>query len=132
MGKENKIHFSPLALILFWLAIEYVAFLLGYNFFLGNLLIDTGWTRWSHYTGVGGISLWILISCLFLYLALFRKWPYTVVFAIVIVGPILYSYTLPSEPVAEPGNGEWVARTAAWVSVLVLLSAVIKVLTRKK
>ena len=135
MEKENKTvvflqRLGIVRFILLWLAIEYVAFLSGKNFFLGAILADTEWTRWSQYTGVAGISLWLLISGWFLYLGLFRKWQYTLVFVIVIVAPILYSYTLPTVTI-EPEN-EWVARTAAWISVLILLSTVVKEFTRKK
>lgn len=116
--------------MLFWLAIEYVALSFGKNFFLGTILVDTEWTRWARYTGVGGISLWILVSAWLLYLALFRKWQYAAAFVIVIVAPILYSYTLPAV-LLTPEN-EWVTRTAAWISVLILLSIIVKAFTRKK
>lgn len=130
MAKENKLdflrRFGALPLILFWLAVEYVA-----GFYIGSILGSSEWTRWSIYTGLGGISFWILISCYLLYLALFRKWQYTIVLVIVIVGPILYSYTLQPDPATGPQN-EWVGRTAAWISVLILLSSIVKEYTRKK
>ena len=120
-------------LILFWLTLEYIALEFNGDFSLANALVaKSEWLRWTKYTGVSGASLWILLANLFLYFGLFRKWPHTVVFVIVIVGPILYSYTLPSEAMTKPENGEWVARTSAWISVLVLLSAVVKELIRKK
>lgn len=124
---------GKLPLILFWLMIEYLALSVNGDLSLSNAFAEKNeWVRWTKYTGFSGASLWVLLANLFLYFGLFRKWPYTVVFVIVIVGPIFYSYTLPSETVTETENGEWVARTAAWISVLVLLSAVVKELIRKK
>lgn len=126
---------GKLPLILFWLAIEYIAYSVGENFSLGNAIIEKiNFIRWEKYTGLSGVSLWILFVNLSVYYSdLWRgvKWGYAVAAVIVFVGPILYSYTLPSEPVVEGGN-EWVARTAAWISVLVLLSAIVKEFIRKK
>jgi len=137
---------GKLPLILFWLAIEY----LFHTPFLGEIFLSKPeWIRWATFTGYSGVSLWILLANLFLYLGLFQKWPYTVVFVIVIVGPILYSYTLQSDYVArltmlllymnDPSptegynaRGEWIPRTAAWISVLILASVIVKANIRKK
>jgi hypothetical protein len=130
MEKENKTSFlrrlGVVPLILFWLAAEYLT-----GYYIGSLLHSSTWTRWSVYTGFGGISLWILTSSFLLYLALFRKWQYTIPLVIVIVGPILYSYTLQSSAGTEV-HDEWIGRTAAWISVLVLISFTVKEFTRKK
>jgi hypothetical protein len=130
---------GKLPLILFWLAIEYLMLkFAGENgFFLADAVSSKpGWLRWTIYTGYTGASLWILVVNLCVYLALFRKWQYAAILVIVIVGPILYSYSLPPDPGLrmEPhqGNGEWIPRTAAWISVLILLSAFTKEFIRKK
>ena len=127
---------GKLPLILLWLAVEYIALWFGENFFLGRAFAEKEeWIRWATYTGFSGVSLWILIANLLLYRADFLdgrpKWIYAAVFVIVIVGPILYSYTLPPKPAIEVEN-EWIARTAAWISVLILLSAFVKQFIRKK
>lgn len=118
--------FGAFQLILFWLAIEYIT-----SMRLGWILSRTDWIRWAQFTGYSGVSLWILIIMLLLYYILFRKglkWLYAALLVIVILAPILYSYSLPPANVSD----EWVARTAAWISVLVLISAVVKELIRKK
>ncbi len=115
-------------LILLWLGIEYLT-----SIRLGKILAGTDWIRWVQFTGYSGVSLWILIMVLLFYYAVLQnglKWGYAVALVIVIVGPILYSYSLTPDPV--PVADEWVARTAAWISVLVLLSAIVKEIIRKK
>jgi len=127
---------GKLPLILFWLAIEYVMLKFFADkrvFFLADVVYGkTDWLRWTNSTGYLGASLWILV-----------------IFLIVILGPILYSYTLQSDYVArlnmlllymnDPttaegynARGEWIPRTAAWISVLILLSAFVKDNIRKK
>lgn len=121
--------FGKFQWILLWLAIEYLT-----SIRLGWVLSGTDWVRWVQFTGYSGVSLWMLVVALLLYYAVLQdglKWAYAVAFVIVIVGPILYSYSLPTGAPAEVEN-EWVSRTAAWISVLVLLSAVVKELTMKK
>jgi hypothetical protein len=151
-GNVNK-----LALVFFWLAFEYLELKFfpdkGVFFLADAVYSKTEWLRWTNSTGYLGASLWILLANYFLYLALLRnglRVAYLVVFLIVIVGPILYSYTLQSDYVArlnmlllymgDPAptagdyneRGEWIPRTAAWLSVLILLSTIVKNNIRKK
>jgi hypothetical protein len=130
---------GKLPLILFWLGIEYL--ILKFSDDNGFILADAirskqDWLRWTAYTGYAGASLWILAVNLCLYLTLFRNWKYAALLVIVIVGPILYSYSLPPDRglKMEPheGTGEWIPRTAAWISVLILLSVFVKEFIRKK
>lgn len=147
---------GKLTLILFWLAMEYLIlkFFAGKPvFFLADVVyLKTDWLHWTNSTGYLGASLWILTANLFLYLGLFRnglRVAYLFAFVIVIVGPIFYSYTLQSDYVArlnmlllymnDPASaegynasGEWIPRTAAWISVLILLSAFVKANIKKK
>ncbi|HMJ69929.1 MAG TPA: hypothetical protein VK508_13585 [Cyclobacteriaceae bacterium] len=147
---------GKLPLILFWLAIEYVMLKFFADkrvFFLADVVYGkTDWLRWTNSTGYLGASLWILLANFVLYLGLFQKGlriGFLVIFLIVILGPILYSYTLQSDYVArlnmlllymnDPttaegynARGEWIPRTAAWISVLILLSAFVKDNIRKK
>jgi apolipoprotein N-acyltransferase len=147
--------FGKLPLILFWLATEYVLlklFAARQLFFLADTVYGKPeWLHWTASTGYLGASLWILSANLLLYLGVLRnglRWPWLVGFVIVIVGPILYSYIGHSEYVTrldmqlyymdDKGspeyrkNGEWVTRSAAWVSVLILLSALVKGNIKKK
>lgn len=147
---------GKLALILFWLTLEYLMlkfFADSRIFFLADAVyLKTDWLRWTATTGYLGASLWILLANFFLYIGLFQnglRLPYLIVFLIVIVGPILYSYTLQSNYATRlemlllymnnsssaegyAARGEWIPRTAAWISVLILLSAVVKDNIRKK
>jgi len=147
---------GKLPLILFWLASEYLLLKFFADrriFFLGDAVyIKTEWLRWTSVTGYLGASLWILVANLFLYLGLLQnglRIPWLVVFLIVIVGPIVYSYTSQSDYatrlnmlllyMSDPPStgdyntrGEWIPRTAAWISVLILLSAFVKDNIRKK
>jgi apolipoprotein N-acyltransferase len=147
---------GKLTLIIFWLATEYLLVKFFANkpvFFLADAVYaKTAWLRWTNSTGYLGASLWILVANLFFYLGLLRNglriW-YLLVFLIVILGPIFYSYTLQTDyatrlhmlllymndPTPAEGynaRGEWIPRTAAWISVLILLSAFVKDNIRKK
>jgi apolipoprotein N-acyltransferase len=150
------VRFGKLPLILFWLAIEYVMlkfFADKQVFFLADAVYGkTAWLRWTSSTGYLGASLWILVANFVLYLGLLQKGlrpVFLLIFLIVILGPILYSYTLQSDYVARlnmlllymnnpasadgyNARGEWIPRTAAWISVLILLSAFVKDNIRKK
>lgn len=146
-----------LTLILFWLAMEYLKAKFFVNkpvFYLASVLdLKPGWLRWTKSTGYLGASLWILMANWFVYLGLFRnglRISYLLVFLVVILGPIFYSYTLQTDyamharmyqlymghPSTQADGyserGEWIARTAAWISVLIFLSAFVKDNIRKK
>lgn len=147
---------GKLTLVIFWLAMEYL--LLKFLparpvFFLADAVyLKVEWLRWTNSTGYLGASLWILLANLLLYLGLFRsglRIGYLIAFLIVILGPIFYSYTLQTDyatrlqmillymdgPTRADGyqaRGEWIPRTAAWISVLILLSAFVKDNIRKK
>ncbi len=147
--------FGKLPLILFWLATEYILLKIVAGkqlFFLADVVYaKPEWLRWTSATGYLGGSLWILTANLCLYHGVFQsglRWPWLVAFLIVFVGPILYSYIGHSEYVARLDmqrlytndggppeyrkSGEWISRSAAWISVLILLSALIKENIKKK
>lgn len=130
---------GKLSLILFWLAMEYILlkFFLNHGVsFLGSALnAKREWLYWTKWTGSLGVSLWVLIANWVLYLGLLKnglRIPYLLLFLIVIVGPIFYSYTLRADFAKGTADGEWIPRTAAWISVLILLSAIVKDYIRKK
>lgn len=147
---------SIITLPIFWLAIEY--FLLKWfpfpvNFLADLFLLKTEWTRWNSATGYLGASLWVLTSNTLLYQAVLTEKKvnqvFVVLFFLVVAGPILYSYTLSDDfisreemlrlytlPTHDLSNyslrGEFIPRTAAWVSVLILLFTFVKRKTTKK
>ncbi len=148
--------FGVLSLILFWMAGEYLVLKLIPSkpyFFLADAVYEkTDWLRWSTATGYLGASCWILLANMFFYFTFLRKGfqpRYLVFLLIVILAPILYSYISSSSYLPRldmillymddssangseyAASGEWIARTAAWTSVLVLLSAVVKRNTKK-
>lgn len=146
---------GKLPLIFFILTIEYLMLKgrLGSSvvFLADSIQLKPQWIRWTQETGYLGVSFWILVSNLLLYLAIFRgtiSIPFLVMFVVVVAGPIIYSYTLESEVVKRQDmvqayttgrgdsgyyflNAEWIPRTATWVSALILLFAFVKSYTKK-
>ena len=148
---------SIITITLFWLAFEYVfiKWIPTPSIFLADsLLLKRDWLRWNSQVGYLSVSLWILISNTCLYLALLTErkvnWLFVILFIISVAGPIVYSYTLQVDPIdkdqmvqlysaADPNlpesylnRGELIPRTSAWVSVLILLSTLVKRKTSKK
>ena len=139
-------------IIFFWLAIEYVFLKLPWRhqfIYLGDALaLKTDWLKWTQYTGYLGSSLWILIANLFLYITLFRdgkiNWVFLVITLLWITVPIGFSYwregqfisrtemiSLYDHKISTQNEnyirlGEVISSTAAGISVLILLFAVIR------
>jgi hypothetical protein len=148
---------GKLPLILFILALEYLILKIGFGsssvFFADAMQFKPDWLHWTSYTGYLGVSFWILASNLLLYMAVLRgpvSWPLLIMFIIAVIAPITYSYTLDVEVLNKQDmlnaysteskaqqdsyfqNSEWIPRTAAWVSSLILLFTFVKSYTRKK
>jgi len=145
-----------LPLIAFLLSIEYVGLKAGAGssmvFLADALRFKPDWVRWTADTGYLGISLWILLTNHLLYLGMFRKgWSvaWLLAFTVAVSGPIIYSYTLATPGIdkatmlamygpGEPETGiyslraEWIPRTAAWISALILVFAFVKSYIQKK
>ncbi len=149
---------GTLPLLLFWLAIEYL--LLKFSLFdraaflADSLRLKSDWTKWTIHTGYLGISLWILLANFSLHRAFFQgkiNWLFLIAFFVVIVAPFGYNISLNTAginrealetlydigaidllPAQYINRGEWTSRTAAWISVLILLFALVKSNTRKK
>jgi hypothetical protein len=143
-------------LIAFLLSLEYVGLKSGAGssmvFLADALRFKPEWVRWTFETGYLGISLWILAANHLLYLGLFRKgWSpgWLIGFVIAVIGPIVYSYTLTIKGVDRTTmlllyqqvasgagqyslSGEWIPRTAAWISALILVFAFVKSYIQKK
>lgn len=146
-----------LAIVLFWLALEYAGLKIApeHTIFLSDLMrLKPDWVRWNASTGYLGASLWILLCNALLFKAWFAdvkfNWMFLFLFAIAVISPIVYSYTLAGSAVekaqmiqfyqndmeglslAYMKRGEWIPRTAAWVSVLMLLYSFVMKKTARK
>jgi apolipoprotein N-acyltransferase len=147
---------NKFALLFFILGMEYV--LLKFTVhsdpvFLADLLTEkTSWTRWNIFTGYSGATLWILLTNLAFYGALFKGEKINLALLIfcllMIVVPIMYSITLPNNALTKgdvisfysqhnTGSsvyyqyGEFISRTGAWVSVLITIFTLVKGRTKK-
>jgi hypothetical protein len=148
---------NKFALILFILGMEYLVLKLMTDLnpvFLADLLRNKGsWTRWNIMTGYTGATLWILLSNLLLYHALFKKekinWLMCVVAFVIILGPMIYSLNSSNTALTKADvlnfhlglgefgstyseHGELISRTGAWVSLLILIFTLTKAMTKKK
>lgn len=145
-------------IIFFWLGVEYFFLALPWKeqtiFLADALSLYESWTKWTHYVGYLGVSLWILVVNLVFYLSFFQTKSFRVylfILAIIlIILPPLLSYQLETlgvnrlqmisfysheSNILDAQNlrqGEVVAKTSAWVSVLVVLLSFVKYQTQKK
>lgn len=147
-----------LPLALFWLALEYIFLKLqwpGNGWFLADLLSKRPeWTAWMASQGYLAASVWLLVTNLLAWGAFFRgkvNVPMLMAFIAAVGVPIILSYMQApfdnaisrgemmsyyageTSPAGDYGQrGEWLGRTSAWVSVLVLLFAFVRRKTNKK
>ena len=146
-----------LPLLLFLLTLEYIILKTGIGgkavFLADALKFKIEWIRWTEVTGYLGVSLWILFANHLLYLGALRHGmsvPWLVVFLAVVLVPVGYSYILTAGGADRdmmlghygnlPGkhtgtyeqNGEWIPRTAAWVSALIVIFAFVKSYIKRK
>lgn len=148
---------SIITITLFWLTLEYIfiKWIPIPSIYLADLLLlKKEWWRWNSQMGYLSASLWILISNTLLYLAVLTEkkinWLFVMFFIISVSGPILYSYTLQTDPISKDQmiqlyagstsnlpehytiTGELIPRTSAWISLLILLSTMVKRKTTRK
>jgi apolipoprotein N-acyltransferase len=146
-------------IIFFWLGFEYLMLKLPWRnnfYFLADALALQGdWWKWNLDLGYLGISLWVLVVNLFFFLGIFKsstiKWIYLILAVLLIVIPIIYSIYYLNTPginrtqmislydgsgynlnINYTERGELITRSSAWVSVLILLSAIVKNKVKKK
>lgn len=156
MQRLTQNRLNKFALIFFILGMEYM--LLKFTVksdpvFLADLLTEkSSWTRWNVFTGYSGTTLWILLTNLAFYTALFKSEKINLALLIfcflMIVVPIMYSITLTHNALTKgdvisfysrhtTGNsvyyqyGEFISRTGAWVSVLITIFTFVKGRTKK-
>jgi hypothetical protein len=141
--------------ILIWLGLEYLLVKLQWpanTVFLGDSLgAWPNWFRWNRETGYLGVSAWILTSNWLVYTGTMRSglnWALVFLALAVIAGPLVYSLMIEAKPILREdmielyatdsvlkgsyaAQGELVARTCAWISVLILIFAGVKSRTAK-
>ena len=142
--------------VFLWLALEYVAVVSPWKndwiYLADGFLLQLRWLTFTEHTGYLGISLWVLTCNLTAYQAFFRgkiHFLFAGVFLLMVATPLALSLWESWNPIGRQdmislygGNsveienyrnrGEWVARTAAWVSVLIILLSFVKNKTQKK
>lgn len=146
-------------IIFFWLGLEFLLVNLPWHtkivYLADSILLKPDWYTWTTHTGYLGVSLWILVANLLFYLGLFRSSGFNIYYFVgailLVAAPILYSILNENSmityshmmqlygagpkgslPEKYSQQGELVARTAAWVSVLIILLSFVKNYTRKK
>lgn len=145
-------------IIIFWLAIEYVFLKLQWpsnTLFLADAVqLKTGWLNWTFHTGYLGSSLWILFSNFLFYMSIFKegkiKPAWLIIFLAILIAPVVFSFTSELTAINRENmmtlysnsstdlvpvylkRGEFIPRTAAWVSVLIIIFALVKSKTQKK
>jgi hypothetical protein len=147
---------GKIIIVLFWLTMEYVLLKAypAHSVFLSDALrLEPEWIRWNVHTGYLGASLWILITNLTVYQAFLSRnpfqWPWILLTLIFTAAPIIYSYSLDFTSITRNdmmnlysenstatnvmylARGEFVVRTAAWISTLILLFTLVKSQTTK-
>lgn len=141
-------------IVLFWFAIQYlfIKFIPSHELFvLADIpSIPPEWQRWNIYTGLMGISLWILMVNYLIYQAIGNKpfnWFVIVPTLFLVLIPMVISYALNSLPVTMDilvrhykgmlvdgvyaRIGEVVPRTAAWFSILIVIFTLVRNKTKK-
>jgi hypothetical protein len=149
-------------ILIFWLAGEYllIKLLVVLNIYLTTVPLFVAdmlaarpeWFKWNAQAGYLAVSAWILASNWFGYRLISK--PFSIfnilIFLVAVAGPIGISYLVSSESISRENvfelyrsvsvtetsgyamHGEWIGRTCAWVSVLVLLFSFVKLKTKKK
>ena len=149
-------------ILIYWLAAEYLLLklLVLLNIYpttvplfgADMLAARPEWFRWNAQAGYLAVSAWILASNWFGYRLITK--PFNIfnflIFLVAVVGPIGISYLVPSESITRENvfelyrsvsvtetsgyamYGEWIGRTCAWVSVLVLLFSFVRLKTKNK
>lgn len=138
-------------ILFFWLSIEYLLLKLPWRdqviFLADSFKLRQSWLNWNFNTGYLAVSIWILLCNLVLYVAVFRsgvKMGWLISALLLMIVPIVYSQFFIHSAGINKGQmislyvsakmitgryarvGELTARTAAWVSLLILLLAFVR------
>ncbi|MGK7392825.1 MAG: hypothetical protein ACNS60_20890 [Candidatus Cyclobacteriaceae bacterium M2_1C_046] len=115
-------------LMIEWLPYDISHWILGAPF-----LQDQEGSTWALYTGFQGITLWIWLGGLLLYKTISDKYNFIALFLglLIIILPVIFTPGISDDP-SFYAQGEWVGRTAIWVSVLILAYSFVKRKTLEK
>ncbi len=146
-------------IIFLWLGLEYLMLKLPWRndfyFLADSLALKTDWWRWTNELGYLAISLWVLVTNLIFYLAIYKSpainWFFIVLTILFVAGPIIYSiYNLDHAGINRgqmvalyngeginlsnnyQNRGELITRSSTWVSILIILLAFVKNKIKKK
>lgn len=156
-NKHSRNNLGLLTLIIYWLSLEYVALKLNpalSHYLLGASFDYVSFISWSNYSGLTGITAWLLAANVLVYISLFKdggilegqiRW-LTISYSIILIAlPIIISSFIELSPeVITPEiaqrfysekpvdltpyntNGEIFGRSSAWVAVLIIIYAFVK------
>lgn len=138
-------------ILFFWLSLEYVLLKMPWRsnviFLADSFKLKQSWLNWNLHGGYLAVSVWILLCNLLVYMGVFKsgiKAGWLVAALLLMVIPTLYSHfvihsgginktqMLSLYTITKPAEtrysriGELAARTATWVSLLILLLAFVK------
>lgn len=138
-------------ILFFWMALEYILLKLQWRsniiFLADSFKLKHTWLHWNFHAGYLAVTLWILLCNLLVYVAVFRSGlniGWMIAALLLMVVPPMYShFFIPSAGVNKlqmltlygmnkPNDGryarvgELAARTATWVSLLILLLSFVK------
>lgn len=147
--------FPKFHLVLFWFAGQYICLSVFPSpalFFIADApSMPVSWVTWNTKTGFLGGSLWIFITNLLIYKSFpARKpanWLFIALAALSAVAPVLISFRTSAAALKatdmlllyQGGSaqndyakfGEVIARTAAWISILIIIFTLVKLKTQK-
>ncbi|UII28665.1 hypothetical protein LVD15_09640 [Fulvivirga maritima] len=154
-NKYAKNRIGLFTILIYWLAIEYLLY--RYiptfaNYFLGAVFShDTYLISWDLYTGLQGVSFWIILVNILFYFALFKdlaifnskiRW-LSIIYTLVIV-VIPFAMNISSEAIIPidlismeaaskqlTGSGEYLGKNAVWVSILMICYGFVQRKTKK-
>jgi apolipoprotein N-acyltransferase len=96
--KSTHDHFGNFALIVCWLAFEYLHIHWDFSWIwllVGNCFMSAPqWVQWYEYTGVGGGTLWVLVVAILLQKTLFEANPPVLSLSLLFGLPLLASYLM--------------------------------------
>ncbi|UII33472.1 hypothetical protein LVD17_06500 [Fulvivirga ulvae] len=146
---KNRLGFYTIPI--YWLAIEFLLYQAHPQFsrFMPGSVFSSqaAFISWNVHTGFMGVSLWVLLSNITLFNALLKdkapthgniRWPLLILAIAIIVIPTLSSNEtvaiiqpdLLDEKVRAAkqisGSGEYIGKTAVWVSILLILYSLVK------
>lgn len=142
---------TKILIIFFWISVEYMLLKTPWRadipYLADGFILQAKWMSFSNHTGWLGVSVWVLSCNLLAYLAIIKgkglNWTFFVFFVLAVTFPFAYQLLKDETPLTRElmiqlyhhqpidnsvyqNRGEWLGRTAAWVSALVILLSLVK------